>query len=92
MAGVKGRSGRQPNERRWRAVIEEIAQERLASRSRLQEVARVLFEAAEGGDIQAIKEIGDRLDGKAAQQILHSGDDAGDPIRMIVTGVPRASD
>ena len=35
----------------------------------LRAIARKLIEMAEGGDIQAIKEIGDRLDGKCAQTI-----------------------
>ncbi|WP_155255092.1 MULTISPECIES: hypothetical protein [Bradyrhizobium] len=35
----------------------------------LRAIARKLIEMAEGGDLQAIKEIGDRLDGKCAQTI-----------------------
>jgi hypothetical protein len=50
---------------------------------------RHLAEAA-GGDIGAMKELADRLDGKVPQGI---GGDAELPdIKMIVTGVPRASD
>lgn len=36
---------------------------------RLRAIARKLIEMAEGGDLQAIKEIGDGLDGKCAQAI-----------------------
>jgi hypothetical protein len=36
---------------------------------RLRAIARKLIEMAEGGDLQAIKEVGDRLDGKCAQTI-----------------------
>ena len=36
---------------------------------RLRAIARKLIEMAEGGDLQAVKEIGDRLDGKCAQTI-----------------------
>jgi hypothetical protein len=36
---------------------------------RLRAIARKLIEMAEGGDMQAIKEVGDRLDGKCAQTI-----------------------
>jgi hypothetical protein len=36
---------------------------------RLRAIARKLIEMAEGGDLQAIKEVGDRLDGKCAQAI-----------------------
>jgi len=35
----------------------------------LRAIARKLIEMAEGGDLQAIREIGDRLDGKCAQTI-----------------------
>jgi hypothetical protein len=34
---------------------------------RLRAIARKLIEMAEGGDLQAIKEVGDRLDGKCVQ-------------------------
>lgn len=36
---------------------------------RLRAIARKLIDMAEGGDLQAIREIGDRLDGKCAQTI-----------------------
>ena len=36
---------------------------------RLRTIARKLIEMAEGGNLQAIKEIADRLDGKCAQTI-----------------------
>lgn len=44
------------------------------------------------GEVPAIKELGDRLDGKPAQAIV--GDDEHDPIsvREIITGVPRAGE
>ena len=36
---------------------------------RVRAIARKLIEMAEGGDLQAIKEVGDRLDGKCTQTI-----------------------
>lgn len=36
---------------------------------RLRRIARKLLEAAEGGDLSAIKEVADRLDGKCVQQV-----------------------
>jgi hypothetical protein len=39
---------------------------------RLRAIALKLIELAEGGDLQAIKEIGDRLDGRPAQAIEQS--------------------
>jgi len=44
-------------------------------------IADKLVEAALNGEVQAIKEIGDRLDGKPAQAII--GDDEADAIRIV---------
>ena len=41
---------------------------------RLRGIAEKIVTLAEGGDVQALKEIGDRLDGKPAQQVQLSGD------------------
>jgi hypothetical protein len=58
----------------------------------LRSVAQALIGKAMMGDVQAIKELGDRLDGRPAQAIV--GDDDADPVsvRTIITGVPRAAD
>lgn len=40
-------------------------------------IADKLVEAALNGEVQAIKEIGDRLDGKPAQALEHMGADGG---------------
>lgn len=42
--------------------------------TRLRAVADALVEKAMGGDVPAIKEVADRLDGKAMQAIEHSGE------------------
>ncbi len=55
---------------------------------RLAIVADKLVTKAEEGDVTAIKEIFDRVDGKAPQSM----DMAGDMTFMIVTGVARATD
>jgi hypothetical protein len=44
---------------------------------RLRVVARALLAKAETGDVSAIREIGDRLDGKPAQALEHTGADGG---------------
>ena len=41
---------------------------------RLREAAEKLIELAAAGDVAAIRELGDRLDGKPTQAIEHSGD------------------
>lgn len=44
-------------------------------------IAAKLIEMAQGGDMQAIKELADRTDGKPAQAIV--GDDESDPINVV---------
>lgn len=76
MAGApKGNNNSSLDNRLWantirRAVIQSDA-------ARLRKIAEALLEKAEEGDIAAIKEIGDRLDGKAVQavdaSVKHSG-------------------
>ncbi len=57
----------------------------------MERLADKLLTAVEDGDIPAIKELGDRLDGKVPQAVI-GGDEEDNPIKMIITGVPRAGD
>jgi hypothetical protein len=50
---------------------------------KLREIARVHIARCEAGDMQAIKELADRLDGRPAQILEHSGPDS-EPITKIV--------
>lgn len=58
----------------WREAIDRAIKR---DRKALDNVARALLTAAQAGDMQAIKELGDRLDGKAVQAIEASGPDGG---------------
>jgi hypothetical protein len=53
---------------------------------KLRALAEKLIERAESGDVTALKEIGDRIDGRPSQALEHSGP-GGTPIE-VVTGVP----
>ena len=53
---------------------------------KLREIARTHIEKAAAGDMQAIKELADRLDGKPAQALEHSGPD-GEPITKVVNEI-----
>ena len=56
----------------WRhAINRAIAQ---GDPEKLRRIADALLTKAEEGDIQAIKELGDRLDGKSSQPVDASGD------------------
>lgn len=73
MAGAPlGNRNAAKENRLWGETIRRIAVQDDAKR--LRAVAEKLYDAAEQGDVSAIREIGDRLDGKAAQPIEHSGD------------------
>lgn len=50
---------------------------------KLRKIADALVEQAMDGDVTAIKEIGDRIDGKPKQQIEHSGDQE-NPIAVMI--------
>lgn len=69
MAGVKGRSGtnRSKDKPFVDALRMEIA-EAGSNHKRLRAIARKLLEKAEEGDMQAIAQVADRLDGKPAQE------------------------
>jgi hypothetical protein len=49
--------------------------------TKLREVADALVKEAVGGNVIAIKEIADRLDGKVPQAVI--GDDESDPINFV---------
>ena len=53
---------------------------------KLRQIARAHIEKAASGDMQAIKDLADRLDGRPAQILEHSAPD-GKPIRKIVTEI-----
>lgn len=50
----------------------------------LAEAAQALFTKAKDGDVNAIKEIGDRLEGKAVQRVEGSGEGGEFITKMVV--------
>jgi hypothetical protein len=70
----------------WRNAIRRALAHKYGSASEgLLAVAAKLIDKAEEGDIAALKEIGDREDGKPAQSI--GGDPEGSPVAMSVTWI-----
>jgi hypothetical protein len=72
MSGIKGRSGRRPGDTAtlWADALRvAVSREDVDGRKKLARLAERCVEAALGGDMQAIKEIGDRLDGKPRQSM-----------------------
>jgi hypothetical protein len=66
MAGEIGNDFSNKNNRLWRETLRRVAAQNPA---KLREIAEALYEKAAQGDVAAIKEIGDRLDGKALQSV-----------------------
>ena len=52
-------------------------------RLKLRAVAEALVDKALEGDVAAIKEVADRLDGKVPQTNIMQGDDEGGPVRHL---------
>lgn len=70
MAGVKGRSGPK-QEKPWRDALLKAVSKRAEKDGPqfLERIADAVVKAAAAGDMQAAKEIGDRMDGKPRQEI-----------------------
>lgn len=91
MPWVKGQSGN-PEGRRaekpWRDAIRRAIKRRETSDPQaLEKIADALIEQAAGGKVDALKEFGDRVDGKVPQAIV--GDDEADPVNVKVTTIKR---
>ena len=83
MAAPIGNKNSSKTNRIWGKIVKKLAvQEDYA---KLHKAANALFDKAASGDISAIKELGDRIDGKASQEITGDSDA---PITVIVrTGI-----
>jgi len=69
----------------WSKIVKKLAvQEDYA---RLHKVAHALFDKAADGDISAIKELGDRIDGKSMQENMVTGDSDQPLTIKVVTGI-----
>jgi hypothetical protein len=75
-------AGRPPKEKSFANMLNiAIREAHSEGKDKLRAVADKLVELAIDGDMQAIKEIADRLDGKPAQAIV--GDSSEDPINLV---------
>ena len=83
MSAPKGNKNSSKNNRVWGKLVKKLAIQE--DHKRLHRVAEALFKKAEDGDIASIRELGDRIDGRAEQTI--SGD-SDSPITIVVkTGI-----
>lgn len=70
LTGVKG-----PHQKPFRDALRLAIAEAEDNPRRLRKIAEALYDKAADGDVAAIKEIGDRLDGKVPQGIIGGDDD-----------------
>lgn len=82
MAGVKGRSGRKPNERLFREILtaklQAVHDETDGTpRDKASAMCDALIDEAVAGDLTAINMVMDRVDGKPKAQHEHTGADGG---------------
>jgi hypothetical protein len=81
MAGVKGRSGRKLDSQ-WSDAIRKAINDVEDGQKKIVKLAEKLVSQALEGDITAMKEIGDRLEGKPQQRTEITGADGG-PVEFL---------
>lgn len=79
--GQSGNPGGMSKRKQFREALQQIINDRAGDHKRLLRIAEQLLTMAENGDLQAIKEVADRLDGKPPQSV--GGDDDATPIRHV---------
>ena len=83
MAAPLGNKNSSKDNRVWCKTVKKLAIQE--DYKRIHKVAEALFRKAEDGDVAAIKELGDRIDGKSQQEITGNSDQ---PITIVVkTGI-----
>lgn len=82
MSGQPGRSGKRRDSIWYDALLRAIKRREEKDPRAVEKLAERLIKKAEEGDMVAIKELADRLDGRPAQQIIHSGD-ADNPLQVV---------
>ncbi len=83
MGPPRGNKNSSKENRVWGKTVKKLAIQE--DYKRIHKVAEALFKKAEEGDVSAIKELGDRIDGKSQQEITGSSDA---PITVVVkTGI-----
>jgi hypothetical protein len=80
MAAPLGNSNARKENRLWSETIKRAVAQNDAVK--LRAAADKLVELAVAGDVSALRELGDRLDGKPKQQIEATGADDG-PLRIV---------
>jgi hypothetical protein len=81
----KGNKNSSKENRLWGKIIRKLAVQE--DYKLLHEIANALYDKAKEGDVSAIKELGDRLDGKVVQENQVSGNSEHPITIQVVTGI-----
>ena len=82
MGAPIGNTNARKANRAWSETIRRVVAQN--DSEKLRAAAEKLVELAQAGDVAALRELGDRLDGKAAQQIQLQGDEDQPLVHRIV--------
>ena len=82
MGAPVGNSNARKENRIWSETIRRVVAQN--DSQKLRDLAEKLVSVAATGDVAALRELGDRLDGKPAQQVLMTGGDGG-PLETDLT-------
>lgn len=69
-----------------REVLETYSDDQVAAGTALRVIAEICVRHALAGDWRARQEIAERLDGKVAQELIHTGDDEKPEVRLLING------
>lgn len=80
--GQSGNPGGRPKKKLFREALTKVLETAGEDPDKLTAIAQALYDKAKTGDVSAIKEVRDTLDGKPAQAIV-GGDEEDNPINVI---------
>lgn len=85
-------AGRPPKEKSFANMLNIAIKEAIegSDKTKLRAVAEALVDKAMSGDVQAIKEVADRIDGKVPQAVVGDDDEPPISVQAIVRKIVRA--
>ncbi len=81
--GQSGNPGGKPKQKDWAAALRISVSETKGDKTKLRHIAEKVVELAIEGEMAAVKEIGDRLDGKPAQSVEGTGNEGEFLLRLL---------
>jgi hypothetical protein len=89
--GQSGNPGGRPKKKLFREALTKVLDAAGEDSEKLTAIAQALYDKAKTGDVSAIKEVRDTLDGKPAQAII-GGEEDDPPIRISTIEIVAAGE